>query len=45
MAFIPEYIERKRNPARVKYLDPRMEKILKPTYGVLIYQDDVMIIP
>ena len=44
MAFIPEYIERKKNPARVKYLDPRMEAILKPTYGVLIYQDDVMMI-
>jgi DNA polymerase-3 subunit alpha len=42
MAFIPEYIQRKRNPALVKYLDPRMESILKPTYGVLIYQDDVM---
>lgn len=44
MAFIPEYIERKRNPARVRYLDPRMEAILKPTYGILIYQDDVMMI-
>ncbi len=44
MAFIPEYIERKKNPARVTYLDPRMEVILKPTYGVLIYQDDVMMI-
>ena len=42
MAFIPEYIERKKNPARVRYLDPRLESILKPTYGVLIYQDDVM---
>jgi DNA polymerase-3 subunit alpha len=42
MAFIPEYIARKRNPSLVKYLDPRMEAILKPTYGVLIYQDDVM---
>ncbi|OHB20189.1 MAG: hypothetical protein A2854_00990, partial [Parcubacteria group bacterium RIFCSPHIGHO2_01_FULL_56_18] len=44
MAFIPEYIERKRNPSRVAYLDPRMEEILKPTYGILIYQDDVMMI-
>lgn len=44
MAFIPEYIERKKNPARVRYLDPRLEKILKSTYGVLIYQDDVMTI-
>ena len=42
MAFIPEYIARKRDPSKVKYLDPRMESILKPTYGVLIYQDDVM---
>jgi len=42
MAFIPEYIQRKRDPSRVTYLDPRMEEILKPTYGVLIYQDDVM---
>ncbi len=44
MAFIPEYIERKKNPAKVAYLDPRMEEILKPTYGILIYQDDVMMI-
>jgi DNA polymerase III subunit alpha len=44
MAFIPEYIERKHNPERVKYIDDRMEEILKPTYGILIYQDDVMTI-
>ncbi len=44
MEFIPEYIKRKRNPELVEYLDPRMEHILKPTYGILIYQDDVMMI-
>lgn len=44
MEFIPEYINRKRNPELVKYLDSRMESILKPTYGILIYQDDVMMI-
>ena len=44
MAFIPEYIQRKKNPSLVRYLDPRLEEILKPTYGVLIYQDDVMMI-
>ncbi|MGB0925264.1 MAG: DNA polymerase III subunit alpha, partial [Minisyncoccia bacterium] len=44
MEFIPEYIKRKRRPQLVKYLDPRMESILKPTYGILIYQDDVMMI-
>jgi DNA polymerase-3 subunit alpha len=42
MAFIPDYIARKRNPKLVTYLDPRLEAILKPTYGILIYQDDVM---
>ncbi|MDB5187697.1 MAG: polymerase subunit alpha, polymerase subunit alpha protein [Candidatus Kaiserbacteria bacterium] len=44
MAFIPDYIQRKRNPRLVTYLDPRLEAILKPTYGILIYQDDVMMI-
>ncbi len=44
MEFIPDYIKRKRNPHLVKYLDKRMEPILKPTYGILIYQDDVMMI-
>lgn len=44
MAFIPEYIERKRNPAKVKYLDPRMAPILKASYGILIYQDDLLLI-
>jgi DNA polymerase-3 subunit alpha len=42
MAFIPDYIARKRNPRLVTYLDPRLESILKPTYGILIYQDEVM---
>ena len=44
MAFIPDYISRKKKPELVTYLDPRMEEVLKPTYGVLIYQDDVMTI-
>lgn len=42
MNFIPQYIERKQNPALVKYLDPRMEPILKNSYGVITYQDDVL---
>ncbi len=42
MAFIPAYIERKKNPKLVKYLDPRMEAILKHSYGVIVYQDDVL---
>lgn len=42
MAFIPDYIERKHNPSKIKYLDPRMEKILNTTYGIIVYQEDVM---
>jgi len=42
LAFIPDYIDRKNNPDKVKYLDERFEKFLKPTYGILIFQDDVM---
>ncbi len=42
MAQIPEYIERKNNPAKVKYFDPRMKEYLKKTYGLIVYQDDVL---
>ena len=42
MSFIPAYIERKKNPRLVKYLDARMEPILKNSYGVITYQDDVL---
>lgn len=44
MAFIPDYIERKRNPKLVQYLDPRLKEILESTYGILIYQDDILLI-
>lgn len=44
MESIPEYIARKRNPALVSYLDPRMEKILEHSYGIITYQDDVLLI-
>lgn len=43
MQFIPQYIERKHNPALIRYLDPQMEPILKQTYGILVYQDDLLI--
>ncbi|MCC7160169.1 DNA polymerase III subunit alpha [Candidatus Nomurabacteria bacterium] len=44
MQFIPLYIERKHNPRLVKYMDPMLEPILKQTYGVLVYQDDLLMI-
>lgn len=44
LAFIPDYIERKNNPEKVRYIDDRLKEILEPTFGILIYQDDVMMI-
>ncbi len=44
MQFIPLYIERKHNPMLIKYFDPALEPILKQTYGVLVYQDDLLLI-
>lgn len=43
MESIPEYIKRKYNPSLVKFLDPRLEKILDASFGLLVYQDDVML--
>ncbi len=43
MQFIPQYIERKHNARLIRYLDPAMEPILKQTYGILVYQDDLLI--
>src|SRR3989338_5882195 len=44
MESIPEYIQRKHNPALVSYLDPRLEEILAKSFGVVTYQDDVLMI-
>lgn len=41
MALIPEFVERKHGK-RVEYMDPRLRPILEPTYGVMIYQEQVM---
>lgn len=39
---IPTYVERKFHPEKIQYLEPRLEPILKPTYGVIVYQEQVM---
>ncbi len=44
MESIPQYIERKHNAKLIAYLDPRLEKVLERSYGVITYQDDVMMI-
>ncbi len=43
LEMIPEYIKRKHNPSLVSYLDPRLEQILDQSFGVIVYQDDVML--
>src|SRR3989338_9346922 len=43
METIPQYIERKHNPNMITYLDPRMKEYLDFSYGVLVYQDDVLL--
>ena len=42
MANIPDYIKRKNNNKLIKYYVPAMEKWMQDSYGVLVYQDDVL---
>jgi DNA polymerase-3 subunit alpha len=44
MANIPTYIKRKHGKEPISYIDPRLEKILKKTFGVVTYQEDVLLI-
>jgi DNA polymerase-3 subunit alpha len=44
MESIPQYIERKHDANLISYLDPRMATILDRSYGVVTYQDDVLMI-
>ncbi|WP_068674656.1 DNA polymerase III subunit alpha [Oceanobacillus sp. Castelsardo] len=42
MDFIPVYIARKEKRESIQYPHPDLEPILKPTYGVLVYQEQIM---
>ncbi len=42
MDYIPQYIEGKNNKDNIVYDCPQLEPILKPTYGVIVYQEQVM---
>ena len=42
MDFIPLYIKGKENPETITYDCPQLEKILSPTYGCIVYQEQVM---
>jgi DNA polymerase-3 subunit alpha len=42
MDLIPDFIERKHGRAQVSYPHPALEPVLAPTYGVIVYQEQVM---
>src|SRR5205085_4497995 len=42
MGYIPEYANRKNGRAAVRYHDPRLEPILRDTYGTCVYQEQYM---
>ncbi len=43
MLVIPQFIARKNNPASITYPDPRLQDVLKTSYGLICYQDDVLL--
>ncbi len=42
MDFIPSYLENRSHPEKIEYLTPMLKPILEKTYGVIIYQEQVM---
>ena len=42
MDLIPDFIERKHGRQKVEYPDPRIESVLRETYGIMVYQEQVM---
>ena len=42
MQYIPQFIASKNGSADIRYPDPSLAEILKPTYGVIVYQEQVM---
>ena len=42
MQNIPTYINRKNGKEKIDYIHPTLEKVLKPTYGIMIYQEQIM---
>ncbi len=42
MQHIQEYLDRRKDPSKIQYLHPLLEPILKDTYGIMIYQEQVM---
>jgi DNA polymerase-3 subunit alpha len=39
---LDDFIKRKRGEAPIKYMHPKLESVLKDTYGIIVYQEQVM---
>ncbi len=44
MQIIPEFIKRKNNPKTITYLHPKLKEICKESYGLIVFQDDVLLV-
>ena len=42
MEWIPDYINGKKHPEQIKYIHPLLEPVCKKTYGILVFQEQVM---
>ncbi len=42
MSLIPEYIKRKESKKKIEYIHPDLEPILKNTYGIMVFQEQLM---
>ncbi len=41
-SFIPDYLKQRAHPERISYMDERLRPILEVTYGIIVYQEQVM---
>lgn len=44
MENIPEFLANRENPSRIKYITPELKPILQETYGIIVYQEQIMTI-
>ena len=42
MDLIPMFIKGKKDPSKIEYVDPAVKPVLEETYGILVYQEQVM---
>lgn len=44
MSYIPDYVKNKHNPESINYPTPESKDILAPTYGIIVYQEQVILL-